>query len=105
MVLERTDTATASTCLSVLALTSVVARLVGGAVVLRIPTKPFTGALAALQSVSLVCLALSPSSTTLVLSSAFFGISIGNLLMLQPLLLAEAFGVVDYSRIYSFNQL
>ncbi len=25
--------------------------------------------------------------------------------MLQPLLLAEAFGVAEYSRIYSFNQL
>ena len=25
--------------------------------------------------------------------------------MLQPLLLAEAFGVVNYGRIYSFNQL
>ncbi|MEL6983307.1 MAG: MFS transporter, partial [Actinomycetota bacterium] len=36
---------------------------------------------------------------------AVFGISIGNLLMLQPLLLAEGFGVKNYGRIYSFNQL
>jgi sugar phosphate permease len=105
MVLERTDNATAASCLSVLALTSVVARLVGGAVVLRVPTKPFTASLAVLQAVALVLLAHAPSATTLILSSAFFGISIGNLLMLQPLLLAEAFGVVNYGRIYSFSQL
>ncbi|MEZ5229590.1 MAG: hypothetical protein R2710_23880, partial [Acidimicrobiales bacterium] len=30
---------------------------------------------------------------------------VGNLLMLQPLLIAEAFGVKQYSRIYSLNQL
>ena len=30
----------------------------------------------------------------------FFGATVGNLLMLQPLLLAEAFGVREYPRIY-----
>ena len=38
------------------------------------------------------------------LLAAFFGITIGNLLMLQPLLIAEAFGVRDYARIYSRSQ-
>ncbi|MEM9562058.1 MAG: MFS transporter [Actinomycetota bacterium] len=105
MVRERTDVATASTALSVLALTSVVARLAGGALVIRLPTKPFTAALAVLQAIGLVFLAIATSSSALVISAAVFGISIGNLLMLQPLLLAEAFGVVNYGRIYSFNQL
>ncbi|MEL6985553.1 MAG: MFS transporter, partial [Actinomycetota bacterium] len=89
MVRERTDVATASTALSVLALTSVVARLVGGAVVIRVPTKPFTAALAVVQAIGLVLLAMATSSSALVISAAVFGISIGNLLMLQPLLLAE----------------
>lgn len=105
MVKERTDIATASTCLSVLAFTSVVARLVGGALVSRISTKPFAATLAVAQAGGLVALALAPSSTTLIVSSALFGISVGNLLMLQPLLLAEAFGVANYGRIYGFNQL
>ena len=69
MVRERTDVATASTCLSVLALTSVVARLVGGAVVIRVPTKPFTAALAIVQGVGLGLLALATSSTSLILSA------------------------------------
>ncbi len=105
MVRERTDLATASTSLSVLALTSVVARLAGGAIVTRIQTKPFTAALAVVQGGGLILLALATSSTALVVSAAVFGISIGNLLMLQPLLLAEGFGVKNYGRIYSFNQL
>jgi MFS family permease len=33
------------------------------------------------------------------------GLAVGNLLMLQPLLLAEAFGVREYAKIYSSSQL
>ena len=105
MVLERADVGTAGTSLSILAFASVVARLVGGALVLRLPTRAFTAALALTQAVGLVILAVVDTPTSLVAASAFLGVSIGNLLMLQPLLLAEAFGVRQYSRIYSFNQL
>ena len=105
MVLERADATTARTALATLAFASVVARLAGGAVVLRLPTRAFSAALAVVQAVSLVLLAVASSSTSLVLAAALFGCSIGNLLMLQPLLLAEAFGVANYGRIYGFNQL
>jgi MFS family permease len=105
MVQERTDVSAASASIMVLAMTSVVARLIGGVVVTKISTQTFTASLAALQAAALVALALSPSVITLLLSAAFFGASVGNLLMLQPLLLAEAFGVRNYSRIYGFNQL
>ncbi len=105
LVLERTDIATASSSLSALAFASVVARLIGGVVVIRVDTRIFTIALAAVQVVALVLLGLATTPLTLVGSSVIFGMSIGNLLMLQPLLLAEAFGVAEYSRIYSFNQL
>jgi MFS family permease len=33
-----------------------------------------------------------------------FGATVGNLLMLQPLLIAERFGVRDYPRIFSRSQ-
>ncbi len=105
MVEERADIATASTCLAVMAFCSVVARLVGGAVVRVVPTKPFTSFLVVSQAVGLALLAVTTSAGGLILSSAFFGISIGNILMLQPLLIAEAFGVVNYGQIYGFNQL
>ncbi len=105
MVLERTDTATASTSLSAIALASVVARLVGGLVVIRVDTRLFTFAVALIQVVALALLGFGATPFSLVGSSVVFGMSIGNLLMLQPLLLAEAFGVAEYSRIYSFSQL
>ena len=105
MVLERTDVATASTSLSALALASVVARLIGGVVVINVDTRLFTVVLTVLQVVALALLGLAGTAFTLVGSAVIFGMSIGNLLMLQPLLLAEAFGVAEYSRIYSFNQL
>ncbi|MEM7276063.1 MAG: MFS transporter [Actinomycetota bacterium] len=105
MVLERTDAPTARTALATLAFASVVARLIGGAAVIRLPTREFSAGLAVLQAAALCLLAVASSSTSLILAAALFGCSIGNLLMLQPLLLAEAFGVANYGRIYSFNQL
>ncbi len=105
MVRERTDETTAATAVSTIAFASVVARLIGGLVVMRLSVKPFTAGMAAVQACSLVLLALAGSSTGLIAGAIVFGIGIGNLLMLQPLLLAEAFGVANYSRIYSFSQL
>ena len=34
-----------------------------------------------------------------------FGVGVGNILMLQQLLMAEAFGTRDYGRIYALSQL
>ncbi len=101
---EEVDTSTGALVLSVLACASVVARLLGGWVVTKVPMTAFTASLAALQGVALVSLAWVDSRTGMLLLAAFFGITIGNLLMLQPLLIAEAFGVRDYARIYSRSQ-
>ena len=105
MVQERADATVAGTALSSLAAASVVARLIGGVVVIRVDTRLFATALALVQVAALVLLAVAGSSITLIGFAIVFGMSIGNLLMLQPLLLAEAFGVAEYSRIYSSNQL
>ncbi|MCP3991876.1 MAG: MFS transporter, partial [Actinomycetia bacterium] len=93
------------TALSLLAFTSVIGRLLGGFVVLRIPTKVLSIALTLFQGVALLALANAFSSRAIIASAVLLGISVGNLLMLQPLLLAEAFGVAEYGRIYSLNQL
>ena len=100
----RVDKPTASLVLSVMAAASVVARLAGGWIVTRVPMVAFTAALAALQGLSLLALAWIDSRTGLLVMAAVFGITIGNLIMLQPLLMAEAFGVRDYARIYSRSQ-
>ncbi|MEM7338818.1 MAG: MFS transporter [Actinomycetota bacterium] len=102
---ERTDKTTAGTALSLLAFTSVLGRLAGGVIVLRAPTKSLSVVLTLFQGLALVALAFSTTPTSIIVSAILLGLSVGNLLMLQPLLLAEAFGVAEYSRIYSFNQL
>jgi MFS family permease len=102
---ERVDRTAATAALSSLAFASVVGRLVGGVVVTRLSPLRMTMSLILLQSVSLVMLAYAETRIALVGSSIVLGLSVGNLLMLQPLLLADAFGVVEYSRIYSFGQV
>lgn len=101
LVEVRTDAGTAAFATLVLAATSVIARLVGGRVVSSVPMVAFTGGLAAIQMVALVALALAESTVAIFGAIVLFGATIGNILMLQPLLIAERFGVRDYPRIYS----
>jgi len=106
LVTERTgDRSTGALAVSFLALASVVARLIGGVVAPKLPMGAFTVGLASVQAFSLVLLGLAESSSALLAASVLFGATVGNLLMLQPLLLAEAFGVRDYPRLFGLNQL
>ena len=101
---ERTDKSTASFATLFLAGTSVVARLVGGRMVARLPMAGFTVTLAVVQSVAMVAIAFAESRLALFAAIIVFGATVGNILMLQPLLIAERFGVVDYPRIFSRSQ-
>jgi MFS family permease len=105
LVEERTTADTAALATLVLAATSVVARLLGGRVVASMPMIPFTAALAAVQMVSLVMLGFAQTTPVIFGSIVLFGATVGNILMLQPLLIAERFGVRDYPKIYSRAQL
>ncbi len=102
---ERTDADVAATVLSTMALSSVIGRLIGGVVVIRLSTKLMTSTLTIVQAIALAMIAVADTRGMLLASAVVFGLSVGNLLMLQPLLIAEAFGVKQYSRIYSLNQL
>ena len=101
---ERTDRRTATLATLFLAGTSIVARLIGGRVVTMVPMMGFTVVLAVLQMAALVALAFAGSTVTLLLAIVLFGATVGNILMLQPLLIAERFGVIDYPRIFSRSQ-
>lgn len=102
---EYADSRTAALALGILPLFSIIGRLAGGFVIDRVSTRGFTLFMMALQSCSLTLMALSPSMLLLGVGLALFGITVGNLLMLQPLLIAETFGLVNYARIYSINNL
>ncbi len=105
LVEERTTANTAALATLVLAATSVVSRLIGGRVIASMPMVPFTAVLAGLQMVALVSLGFAASTAHIFGSIVLFGATIGNILMLQPLLIAERFGVRDYPKIYSRAQL
>ena len=90
---------------SAVALTSVIARLIGGVVASRVNLVALTSSLAAVQALSLVWISQSFSRTMLIAATVLFGATIGNLLMLQPLVVADRFGVANYPRIFAICQL
>jgi predicted MFS family arabinose efflux permease len=104
LVSERVDEGGAATALQVLAFSSLAGRLLGGVVAAKVSMRAFAVALSLAQAGSLVLLAVVDGSAGLLLATVLFGLTVGNLLMLHPLLLAERFGVRDYARIYSRSQ-
>ena len=102
MQLSETETAIA---VAILPVFSIIGRLIGGWIVEQISIRKFAIVMMFLQAVSLSLLSLGYSVVTLCIGLAIFGASVGNLLMLQPLLIAEAFGVRDYAKIFSLSNL
>ena len=105
LVAERADPDLAKLALSLLAVSSLVGRLAGGWFVARTSMRGFALVLMVAQAASLIALAVTDSRAALLVLTVAFGLTVGNLLMLHPLLLAERFGVRDYGRIYSRSQL
>ena len=99
LVEERTNRSTAILATIVLSSMSIVSRFIAGRIIPRVDMTRFTVGLAALQGLSLAGIALNESRIGLLLSIALFGVTIGNMVMMQSLLLAERFGVRDYPRI------
>ena len=102
--LDVSDELTASLGVSVLAGMSIIGRLIGGWVVAQFSIRSFAFMNLGGQAAGLALIAGANTDTTFLSGAGVFGFTVGNLLMLQPLLLAEAFGVRDYPRIFSTNQ-
>jgi MFS family permease len=101
----RENIGTAALAVAVLAGASLLGRLAAGWILVRMPTRPFAIAMFVGQTLAMAMLAFAKGEIAIVAGAAFFGLTIGNVLMLQPLLLAEAFGTREYGRIYSVSQL
>ncbi|MCZ6620185.1 MAG: MFS transporter [Gammaproteobacteria bacterium] len=93
----------AATAIQALTIMSIVSRFMGGWIVTRVTIRGFTLANLLNQSLGLLIIALADDVTLVLIGAAVFGSSIGNLLMLHPLWLAEAFGIHDYPRIFSLS--
>jgi MFS family permease len=102
---ERAGDGTGGRLIAGLTIASVVARLIGGVVADRRPLVRLAVGFAATQAVALALLSQVDSAPLLLACAVLFGATIGNILMLQPLLFAEAMGARDYARIFALNQL
>ena len=105
LVAERQDAATAATAVSVLAFSSLVGRVVAGVLGSRVGLRGLQAALLLTQTAALVSLALLDGRAGLLVAAGLFGLTVGNVLLLHPLLLAARFGLRDYARVYSRSQL
>jgi MFS family permease len=101
----RDGVATAALAIAAMATSSTVGRLVGGGIMLWVSVRGFALALMAVQAVALALLAFAADRTTILAGTVLFGVTMGNSLMMHPLLLAERFGTHDYGRIYSVSQM
>jgi MFS family permease len=94
----------ASFAISVLATLSVLGRFLGGALIGRVSIRVFALVNVIGQLFGFVLIAFANDRLGLWIGAGTFGFTVGNLLMLQPLMLAQAYGVADYPRIFSFSQ-
>ena len=102
---ERADASTAATAVSTVAFSSVVGRMLGIWILQHLEALWFTVCLAALQVVSMSLLAIDGGAAALLLATSIFGLSVGNLLVVIPIVMVESFGMRPYARIYAANQL
>ena len=105
LVREQLSEAETAIAVAILPVFSIIGRLIGGWIVEQISIRKFAIVMMFLQAFSLSLLSMGYSVITLCLGLAIFGASVGNLLMLQPLLIAEAYGVKDYAKIFSLSNL
>jgi MFS family permease len=105
LVGDRAGATVAATAVSMIAGGSICGRLAGGWIMSRVPLRPFAILMLAIQGVMLGALAVAEGAAALLVASAGFGLTIGNVLLLQSMLLAEAFGTALYARVYSIGSL
>jgi predicted MFS family arabinose efflux permease len=71
--------------------------------VTRIPIRPFTLGNLVGQALGLTVVATAEGPLQVIAGAALFGATVGNLLMLHPLWLADVFGGYAYARIFSLS--
>lgn len=94
----------AGIAISIMASATVVGRLIGAFALNRLPVIGFSAIMGAAQGVSFGALALLPGLAGFAAGTVLFGITIGNLTVLIPLVVVELFGLTDYPRIYAVSQ-
>jgi MFS family permease len=105
LALTRDGAETAALALAVMAVTSTIGRLIGGALLIKVPARAFALVMMAMQGFGLILLAGAEGRIAIAGGVALFGLTMGNSLMLHPLLLVDRFGAREIGRIYSVSQV
>lgn len=106
LVSTRTgDDHVAALAVSVMAAASIAGRLVGGFLLSHVASKTYLYAIFVLQALSFLLFAFVDGIVGLFIASVIFGTTVGNMQMMQPLIVAEAFGLKAYARILSMSQM
>ncbi|MDX1383787.1 MAG: MFS transporter, partial [Thermoanaerobaculia bacterium] len=105
LVSERAGPSVATLAVSVVAGSSILGRLTGGWFLHRLPLRSFSMAMLTGQGLALCGMAVGEQAGTLLFASALFGATMGNILMLQSLLLAEAYGATEYPQVFAKSNL
>jgi MFS family permease len=101
LVHERTGTAQAGAfAVSLTALASVSGRLVVGTFADRFDKQRLALGVMAFQALTLVVFAQAEGLVSLYVSAVLFGLTIGNVFMLQSLLVGEFFGMTSFGRVF-----
>ena len=100
-VSQIADFQTAAYAVQALSICSISGRFFGGWLVTRIPIRWFALGNLCLQALGLTCIAFASSGTWAVVAAGLFGLSVGNLLMTQPLWLAEVYPTGIYARVFA----
>lgn len=102
---DRTGATAAAFVVLVVSVMSVVGRLFTGRNIHKAPMGLVTVLLGTLQGLTLVALAFAHTTWVFFACAAVFGATVGNILMMQSLIISEHFGVRDYARLFSRLQL
>ncbi|MEC7553471.1 MAG: MFS transporter [Pseudomonadota bacterium] len=95
------DFTMAALAVQALSIASITGRFIGGWLVSWMPIRRFALGNLLLQSVGLLLIAFAPNSLMGVVAAGIFGLSVGNLLMTQPLWLAEKYSVDIYPQVFA----
>ena len=102
---EGLDLKTASLGVSLVALGSLLARLVLGPLADRMSKRHLASALFGFQAVMIVVLANAESAPALLAASLCFGFTVGMIFLLQTLLVGEIFGLVSFATAMGLQQV
>lgn len=96
---DRLDTSAAALGAATLPAGAIVGRLVVGRLADRIDKRRVTAGLFAVQALALLGLGFATHTTGLLVASLTFGLTIGAVFMMQPLLVADLFGLASFGTV------